>query len=422
MTARFHRPTPTRALGLALLVAASACDGGSDPTPAGPLATLGGELRQADGGAAPGPLRLALAWYPGLMSSEGRPMSQPRAIATQDVAYDGALPLAYAFHVAAAPPAAALQPMPEGYAGRGALGILLAYQDGNGNRRLDTIPADGAPVDHVVGASLDWAAAPAYVVAYLTDDQPAATGLKAGFNLLEIADAEDTAVVPLGTPVPMAISEGGALLDLFVCEAAWDGSSTQAPCGLDLGEGEVLDAAVTGEVYVGVLAGEAAFALFEVVGGERVRISDATVTLDGVAIPYEPESGYYYSFQLDVGTFAEPRTVELVATRGEAVLRREIEIPAFDFTDVPATVETGTAFDIAWSVPASAESFDLYLDTGSEDYIMAYGLDASPYHVTPLDVLGEAWVTVAAHAAIESEIPVTVVRSTTVTYVPAPAP
>lgn len=420
MTASFPLPSSTRALGLALLVAASACGDGSDPAPDGAVATLGGELRSAGGAAAPGPLRLALAWYPGLMSTGDSRPSQPRAIATQDVAYDGALPLAYAFDVVEAPPAAALQPMPEGYVGRGALGVLLAYQDGNGNRRLDTIPADGAPIDHVVGASLDWAAAPAYVVAYLTHDQPAGTGLKAGFNLLELAGAEQGGVVPLTTPIPLAISEGGPLLDLFVCEAAWDGSGSQTPCGLDLGEGEVLDAEVVGEVYVGVEVGEAGFALFETVGGVRRPVSDAVVTLDGVELPYDPESASYYSMSLDLARFAQPRTIELVATRGQASLRRELTVPAFDFVGLPETVESGAAFDAAWSDPPGSESFDLFLVADQEYYLMAFGLDASAYHVPAFDLAGEARLTVAATGG--GDLPVTVVRTAIVTYAPADAP
>ncbi|MGC4001576.1 MAG: hypothetical protein QM767_30595 [Anaeromyxobacter sp.] len=229
MTATPSKSTHTRALAVALAVLATACGSGGT---SGSHPSLSGQLRASEGGAAQGPLRLALAWYPGLLAAEGEPISQPGHIATQDLAYEGALPQAYTFSLQGAPPASVLQAMPEGYTGEGAVGVLLAYRDGNDNGALDTIPADGSPVDHVVGASLDWAAAPAYLVAYLTEDQDPASGLEAGFNLIEISDAEDAAVVPFGTAVPLTIGEGGPLLDLFVCEAAWDGSSAEVPCGL----------------------------------------------------------------------------------------------------------------------------------------------------------------------------------------------
>lgn len=221
--------TSTLALALAL---ATACGGGASAEP--PLGSITGELRAAGGAATPeAPVRLALAWYPGLLTAAG-PLSGPRAITTQDVAYAGDLPLAYGFEVTEPPPASALVPLPGGLPGRGAVGILLAYRDGDGDGRLDPIAEDGAPVDRVLGASLDWGAAPAHLVVYLTDAQPAWTGLSAGMNLLAVLDAETTEVVPLTTAIPIDVSEGGAHLDLFVCEAAWDGSGSQAPCGLDL--------------------------------------------------------------------------------------------------------------------------------------------------------------------------------------------
>jgi hypothetical protein len=426
MTATFRRSSTIRALLLALLaMTAAACDGSSSPPPSeDPLATLGGELRAAATGAAPGPLRLALAWYPGLMSEDGQPMSRPGAIDTQDVAYTGALPQSWTFDVREAPPATALVPMPQGYAGQGAIGIVLAYEDGNGNGALDTIPADGAPIDRVVGASLEWTASPAFLVVYLTDDQPAVTGLKAGFNLLAITGAETTEVVALSTPIPLSISDGDARLDLFVCEAAWDGSSTQAPCGLELDDGEpVLEAELSGEIYASGDHAEAAFGLVELVGGQPADIDDATVTLDGVEIPWDLERGFHLTTALDPAMFAEARTVELVATRGEAVLRRSIAIPAFDFAGLPATVQSGTAFDVAWSVPDSAESFDLFLFGGDAFLVDVYGLDQSPYHVTPVDYVGEATLSVAAVSG--GEVTVTVVRSTTLTFEaaePAPTP
>ncbi len=265
-------------------------------------------------------MRLALAWYPGMLreNEAGMSLSQPKAIVTNGSASSVTAPASYRFEVLSPPPAEALLPLPDGFHGKGAMGLLLAYADGNANTRLDTIPPEGPPVDQVLGSSLEWTASPAFLIVYVDSEQPAATGLSKGFNLVKVTDAQSHAVVPASTPIPLALS-GGPLLDLFVCEAAWNGSESQSPCGLDLGTGEPtgeLSLAGTVSVYGGILKVDLTVALV----GEPV--DDAVITLGGERIPFVPESGHYEASSLDPALLTRAGGAELhVSARGQEVRR-----------------------------------------------------------------------------------------------------
>jgi hypothetical protein len=73
-------------LGLSLILLTLACGGPEEPVPPPaapkPLLTLEGQL--TSGHPVEGPVRLALAWYPGMLREDeaGLPLSQPRAIVT----------------------------------------------------------------------------------------------------------------------------------------------------------------------------------------------------------------------------------------------------------------------------------------------------------------------------------------------------
>jgi hypothetical protein len=102
------------------------------------------------------------------------------------------------------------------------------------------------------------------------------------------------------------------------------------------------------------------------------------------------------------------------------VLRRDVAIPAFDFTEVPATVRSGTSLVVAWSEPESAVTFDLELFSADAWFLSAHGRNLSPYRVTPIDHVGEARLTVAARSGSWADVYVTVVRTTTMTFEAAP--
>lgn len=234
-------------LTLGLLLAA-ACGGpepvehrnpdSKDPVTEGESLTLEGQLNPAHDVSIAVPVRLALAWYPMLgEGNEGGAMTQPRSITTSEVSYEASFPANFRFHASQPPPAEALVPVGQGSTAKAALGILLAYQDMNGNGKLDTIPASGSPIDRVLGSSFSWLSAKSYMVAYVDSEQQVQPELKKGFNLVEVSEA-GSKPVPMSTPLTLTLS-GGAYFDLFVCEAAWNGETSpegEVPCGLDFSQ------------------------------------------------------------------------------------------------------------------------------------------------------------------------------------------
>ncbi|HLL56070.1 MAG TPA: hypothetical protein VK447_21085 [Myxococcaceae bacterium] len=375
------RASPSRILGLCLtLLFAVACgdaplpnrpDGGpgkNPPVDSAPLVQLKGELRAPPEHEDPLPAaRMALAWYPGMLAEEGGGLSQPKAIETQDVAYDGQLPRAYGFNVFKRPPESALATLPEGLQGRGAVGLVLAYADGNGNGKLDTIPAAGSPVDHVLASSLRWTDAPAYLVVYLDSAQAAGVALKKGFNLVRLPDGVNYEVVPFTTPIPLSLS-GGPELDLLVCEAAWDGSSSQGPCGLQFGDPED---PVEGPLLVGgtVMLEEGTEAEVELtvtVGG--VAVADADVVLAGSSIAYDAVSKRYRA-TLDPSVLTGMPSMLLQVSRGDASLERQLAVASTYQLDAPLAVKLGTPFTVRWSYASGADDFRLSLWSSTGDWL-----------------------------------------------------
>ncbi|WP_257463514.1 hypothetical protein [Archangium lipolyticum] len=259
----------TRGLRLALLFAASAC---GDNTPAEetrepapvqpqqpalveaqnlapvdpvalqePLLTLKGTLTLDPSVTLYRPVRLALAWYPCLLDCPYKPkwISAPLTIATEEVVFQGNFPADFQFRVYQPPPDEALSaPFEPDLTTRGAIGVLLAYQDVNGNGKLDTIPINGSPIDRILGTSIPYLddASPAYTILYLDSDLEDAPSFKKGFNLWDKRN-DDNGPMPLSTSIPMRITKGGSFFDVFVCEGVWPESGPRPSprqCGLNL--------------------------------------------------------------------------------------------------------------------------------------------------------------------------------------------
>ncbi|MBN1204340.1 MAG: hypothetical protein JXB05_05400 [Myxococcaceae bacterium] len=409
-------------LGLSLLLLTFAC-GPEEPVPPPtdntPLFTLEGKLTLEPGHHVDGPVRLALAWYPGMLpAGEATPLSQPQAIATSDTAYPNSLPVSYRFNVLSPPPAAALKPLPEGFHGRGALGLLLAYADGNANARLDTIPIAGPPVDRVLGSSLRWSAAPAFLLVYLDSEQPAETGLRKGFNLVKLTGAQPHAVVPSSTPIPLVLS-GGPLLDLFVCEAAWSGTEGEAPCGLELEQpAEALSVTGTVSVYAGILEVDLAVAL----AGEAVK--DAAITLGGERIPFDPDSGRYHASSLDPALLTRAEGAELhVSGRGQE-LRRNLTASGSFEPQGPYRAKSGAPFTVSWSASAGAQAYNVSLDVGvTRNLGSAIGLGSTEHTFDAIEYTGTAILRVEAVSWLEdahsSRLEIKVVRTLPMFFEPA---
>jgi hypothetical protein len=312
-----------------------------------PLFSVKGEMALTSGSTAPsGPIRLAVAWYPDSNSS-----SAPSALVTQEVQYQGSFPLAYTFSFFGVPPANALSDYTSnGVTTRASWGVLLAYEDVNGNGQLDTIAPGGSPIDRVLGTSLgdrfngDDAPAQIYV-AYVDGTPPAEwTGYSAGYQLWQDGD-----VVAANTPVPLALDQTNEL-NYFVCEEFISSSSYDydLPCNIAPTGG----VRVIGNVYRS-----------DGVGGVALKITDGTqsipgltVEVNGVAVPYDASEQLYTAYGT-VPVNAPGRNVVRVNVPGQQARVYEIDAPADFALSAPTEgkrLEVGGTLDVAWTRAAGA--------------------------------------------------------------------
>lgn len=355
----------SRSLLLAALFSLSACEPTPEPGPPprpppakGPEARLQGQFTLTPGTKLDGPVGLALAWYPALLTGDSGTLSKPASIVTDSVPYSGGFPAAWLFDVKRAPPAEALVQLGDGMVGKGAVGILLAFSDGNGNGRLDTIPADGTPVDHVLGASLEWTRPPAFMVVYLDSAQAPSTGLQQGFNLMRISDNLSSQVVPLSTRIPLALHED-PLLDAFVCEAAWDDTAERAPCGLS-GDVEPDEAVLS--LHGGVALHGNQLDVTLDVRRDEVSVADAEVKVGDRVATYDAERGRYTLHLDDASAVAEGGFVSLEARRGDLLVGRTVLIPSeFQVTwpTVPVSYSPGAEVQVAWTQSQGASDYSV---------------------------------------------------------------
>jgi hypothetical protein len=246
------------------------------------LFTVKGQL-VASGPAPTTPIRLAVAWYP-----NERTDTAPKAIVTQDVEYQGSFPLNYTFSFFTVPEVSALHEYVErGVTTRAAFGVLLAYEDRNGNGRLDSIVKGGGPVDRVLGTSVGDtyngapAAAPVWV-AYVEGTPPESwTGYGPGYNLYQ-----RRGVVPSDTDVPITLT-GSNELNFFVCEEFISGSgyAFDLPCNLP---------PTSGVRVIGNLQRIDGFngGSLRVTDGRSV-LANAIVSVNDAGVPFAPTFGLY---------------------------------------------------------------------------------------------------------------------------------
>ncbi|MBZ4416835.1 hypothetical protein [Myxococcus sp. RHSTA-1-4] len=352
-----------RRLPVLLLLLAAACGSPVDTTYAGdPLVTLRGEASLSATDRPDGPVRLTLAWYPGIVDDSAVPPSAPASILTEDVPFQSTFPADFALPLHQPPPEKARVAVGGQVRGRAATGFLLAYRDLNGNQRLDPLPAGGGgpSQDRVVGSS--WGGFDSYVLLYLEETQEPGTGLKRGFNLLHIT-VDGGGVVPLDTPIPLALSAGGPLLDLLACEVAWDGlPESEPPCGISFEPPPPPPGTLSVWGTVSLAGRTVTVNLYLTRDDER--LSDATVTLGGRPVPYVPERLGHFLEEADSTLLTEGGTVELVARQGDSVTRGLLTVPeGFDITS-PAPggqLRSGAGLDVAWTAAAGAAGYNVEL-------------------------------------------------------------
>ncbi|MFZ5446134.1 MAG: hypothetical protein ACOZQL_39470 [Myxococcota bacterium] len=314
-----------------------------------PLFSVKGEMSLTGAGTAPsGPIRLAIGWYP-----DDRSSSAPRALVTQEVQYQGSFPLNYTFSFYGVPPAGALSDYgANGVTTRAAFGVLLAYEDLNGNGELDSIAPGGSPVDRVLGSSLgdvyngDALADPVYV-AYVDGQPPASwAGYSAGYNL-----QRGGVIVPATTPVPIPLQQTNEL-NFLVCEEFISGSSYgfDLPCNIAPTDG----VRVIGNVYRA-----------DGVGGVSLRITDGTAALagaqvevNGVAIPFSAAEGLFTASGVPVN--APGRNTVRVVANGQPARLFEMDAPADFAIQAPlegARLLAGSPLAVEWTRAAGASFY-----------------------------------------------------------------
>ncbi len=392
---------------LALLTLATACDSAVvDPSYAGePLVTLEGQMSVSPLYIGKEPIRLALAWYPALGNTDPTsevPLSNPRSIVTEDFVYTSVFPINYSFHLYRPPPENALVALPtaEGYRGKGAIGILLAYEDRDGDRRLDVIPATGHAVDRVMGASALFSS-PSWFVAYLDSDQPAATKLKKGFNLVKQQGDGSMTVMPLSTRIPLTITAAPEL-NALICMASFSDTQVVNPCGLGFETGDPGHEGlyIQGVVQVSDTGVEADLSVTQ---DGRV-VPDAQVTLGEQPLAYDAERGRYVLGAHDAAAFAPEQFVELhvLTANRRRELRRFVNFPE-DFellAPTPGTaIRRDASFRAEWSMTSGADTFEVSLfstSTGTPLQVSHVNTPDFEYTFDPLRMTGSADLVVQA--------------------------
>lgn len=414
-----------RLLGLLFLLLAAACGQPVDTTYAGEaLVTLRGQASLSATDRPEGPVRLTLAWYPTVVDDAAAPPSAPAAILTEDVPFQATFPADFALPLHQPPPANARVAVGGQLRGRAATGFLLAYRDVNDNQRLDPIPANGGTPtrDRVVGSS--WGGLESFVVLYLEEAQDAGTGLRRGFNLLHLTPMGG-GVVPLDTPIPLALSAGSGLLDLLACEAAWDGlPESEPPCGLSFEPPPPPPGTLRVEGLVALEGRAVAVNLF--VTRDDEQLSDATVTLGGRPVPYETEYFAYRVDEQDSSLLTEGGTVELVVRWGDSVTRRLLTVPegfAITTPSAGAQVRSGVEFDVAWTTSTGALAYGATLS--APDGMLLYQSFTSETNtpLVPVSYQGPATLRVAAESRPSEQdrlgaLAVQCVRTLSLTVVP----
>jgi hypothetical protein len=196
----------------------------------------------------------------------------------------------------------------------------VAYEDLNGNGKLDRIPRDGAPKDRIVGSSFHESSGQ-YMVLY---SDRAQTGADAGYNLVGTnAQGESVRVSP-STRMPLTLTGGGDAYDTLVCEAGWFTYLFMPVCGLGGEDGTPSEISASGDI---TLNGQTLVVDLRLTDDGGEPVNDAEVTLGGRSIPFDPSRESYYLTESDSTLLTPGTTVELTAiARGEQT-QRTLQVP-----------------------------------------------------------------------------------------------
>ncbi|MFN7135870.1 MAG: hypothetical protein ACK4N5_27645, partial [Myxococcales bacterium] len=323
----------------------------------------------------------------------------------------------YTFNINRPPPPLAISDFSAmGGPKRAAIGMLVAYRDGNGNRVLDTIKADGVIHDEVLGGSMGFEDDSGSMIIYVDAPVPADSGLlgevKQGFNLVQ-----NGAVVPLETPIPIELKQN-PLNNLLICEQLFSSEQfAENPCGID----------PMPALYVGgSISLEDETARIGLFVGGREAGGEWVVTLDGVNIPAAPFDGSQaYELERPNQNLLRPGgTHTLTLTRpGEQSRSFAVQLPQrFDILSPAqgATVATGRSVHASWSKSEGARLYEVQLATDDGSHFAHESVEgtSATFQVPAISGPGHLRVSAAAMSRdpILSGLYATVSRTVLVTF------
>jgi hypothetical protein len=318
-----------------------------------PIATLNGQFLAATAEARSAPVRLAMVWYPALAASTQ--VEVPAAVVDQNVAFQGTFPIGFTFKVYAPPPASALVDLSDsGGSGHASYGLLVAYEDRNGNGTLDLVPPDGPPIDKLLGISTADPSLPPppryYFVIYLDGnfapgDYFDAFDLQQGFNLLETHNDYGVLAVPLSTPIPVRLTGSGGL-DYFVCTQRRGPGWPSRACGIDPYDGRY-------QARGGISVLYSSFYIHN----ENGAVTNATLRINGRLLVYDPMTDSY----LGPGGTPGMNQIEVLLP-GYPMDTLFVTIPERPMVTAPVgggTYGIGSALTIAWQSATGAQEYSV---------------------------------------------------------------
>lgn len=353
---------------LALLL--TACDSATNQSFVGPpLATLKGTMTAREGLTINQPVRLAIAWF--AQSQTGLPGSTPKGVVTDEISYTGTFPQSFTFALTGLPPAEAITT--DASQVTGAIGVLIAYEDLNGDGQL-TIATTGPVVDRVLGASssalahlLNPAGHSQRYVAYVESLTAAApAGATTGYNLVSNEPVDGGGAQTWGSLTTSQLSlelTDDPALNLLACEELYTrilaGTLSGSACGITIegGSPALVTASIqfsgtTGSAFIGI-GGLGPDGGFE----PAPMAQDAGVTVNGHPLTW---NGFAFSLYESTRTvLVEGPNVVRVELPGSPVWMETGVVPAPFTVTAPATVPVNSTFSVSW-VPGDASMFWVY--------------------------------------------------------------
>jgi hypothetical protein len=339
----------------------AACDSATNQTYEGePLATLRGTMTARENLVINQPVRLAIAWFTNFTQT-GTPSGPPRSVVTDEVTYTGVFPQAFTLSLMSRPPADAITTDATGV--RGAVGVLLAYEDLNGDGEL-TVSGTGPVQDRVLGSSASILVRPFdpatasqnYLVYVETLTAQAPAGATTGYNLATNAEVDGGQTQQWTSLTSAQLSlelTGDPALNLLACSDFYARLSTPSfgsgACGITTQPpttaliGAIVQLGPDfGSAYV-TIGGLGSDGGFEPAPGAQ----DAGVTVNGQPLTW---NGTTFSlFEQNRSALIDgANVVRVVMPDGSVWQETGVVPPAFSVVAPTTTVPLGASFEVSW--------------------------------------------------------------------------